>query len=342
MLEILSQIDFDKKVTRKKFIHGLGLAAGAISLYGCGIQPTPTQERKTNLTPLTKEKRSLPEITDREIKTIASRCIGDFNRVLGFNLPNETSEKTNLVNSLQQYQSIIGEQETDYVLTNEKNRPGITTDRTHSKGKQIFLFKDAISEMTKNFPNTVEAIKGREDILEWIINHELAHYATSNYESSVLHNLVFGRMFANQSFFKGKDIKPDLVFGAKIRAFADNRRVAGFQNLEETEAFIIGDYVTRQTKKQRLVSFPEPEELGIEKQVLLLTDLLKKLNPNSNEAIIMLALLRSQTGGREKFGTMIGGKLTKVETQSDQLFAGMSILYAIDMGDPKLYQQLTD
>lgn len=331
-------------MSRRVFLKGSFEVAGGvvILLYGgCTTERQPTSIPQDRITtpPGKAEITRLPEVTETNIKNIAKRCIGDFNRVLGFRIPEEEAvSKVNLTADLKTYQDIIKESDIDYQPTDEKDRPGITTDSHHSRGKQIFLYKSAIDEMTKALPATEQGSKAREDFIEWVINHELSHWVASNYPSAQLHSLVYEKMFAGTDQLRGKQITPDIVVGAKVKAYADGVRKSVFQSLEEAEAFVIGDFVTKRRGRPQVGTFITASDMEIQPQVDLLLDLLRRIGPNPDDAIKTLASIRTEVGGREKYGKIIGQKFGVVE--NDQLFFSMSLLYAIDGGDRNLYQRL--
>jgi len=59
-------------------------------------------------------------------------------------------------------------------------------------------------------------------------------------------------MFANDKNIRGKQITPDMVMGAEVKAYADGVRKSTFENLEESEAFIIGDFVAKKEADHKL------------------------------------------------------------------------------------------
>ncbi|EKD86597.1 MAG: hypothetical protein ACD_37C00224G0003 [uncultured bacterium] len=228
-------IDFSRRDLIK-----VGVVAGVSALLGgCSVKVETTKR--------------LPEITEGDVKTIALRCISDFNKVLGLSIPEkDAASKVHLVSDLALYQNILKESEIDYQPSNEKDRPGITTDSSFSSGVQIFLYKDAIDELTRSLPATEQGIRARENLVEWIIYHEFSHWSASNYPSVELHDLVYGKMFANDKNIRGKQITPDMVMGAEVKAYADGVRKSTFENLEESEAFIIGDFVAKKEADHKL------------------------------------------------------------------------------------------
>lgn len=344
----VSEPDFwHKPITRRSLLRrSVEVAAGGavILLFGgCTTERKPISIPQDRV--ITPSRRSevirLTELTESDIKTIARRSIKDFNRVLGLAIPEEEAvSKVNLIGDLKTYQDIIAESEIDYQPTDEKDRPAITTDSYHSRGRQIFLYKGAIDDMTKYLPATERGTKAREDAIEWIVNHEFSHWVTPNYQSAELHSLVYERMFATLAGFGGRQITPDTVVGAKVKAYVDGVRKSTFQVLEEAEAFIIGDFVTKRRGRPQAGSFITASDMFIQPQVDLLLEFLRKLGPNIDDTIKTLARMRTEVRGREKYGRFIGEKFGI--TENDQLFFSMSLLYAIDTGDRNLYQRLVN
>lgn len=316
---------WNRKLSRRDLIK-CGIAVGVNALLGGCSSKTETIKR-------------LPEITEGDVKTIALRCISDFNKVLGLSIPErDAASKVHLVTDLALYQDILKKSESGYQPTNEKNRPGITTDSSYSSGKQIFLYKDAIDELTGSLPASEQGIGARENLVEWIIYHEFSHWSASNYPSIELHDLIYGKMFVNDRNIRGRQITPDMVVGAEVKAFVNGIRKTTFENLEESEAFIIGDFVAKKRGRPQIVTYLTSSDMGIEPQVNLIRDLQGRIGLDLDNGVKLLAALRGETGGRERYGRFIGEKFGIVET--GRLFFSMSLLNAINIGDANMYQRL--
>ena len=145
-------------------------------------------------------------------------------------------------------------------------------------------------------------------------------------------------MFANDKNIRGKQITPDMVMGAEVKAYADGVRKSTFENLEESEAFIIGDFVAKKRGRPQIATYLTASDMGIESQVNLIRDLQGRIGFDLDNGVRMLAALRGEIGGRERYGRFIGEKFGIVE--KDRLFFSMSLLHAINIGDTNMYQRL--
>ena len=338
-----------RRLSRRGFLKATGEAAlgvGAVVLFGCTTNKkpeTPTPKMPEVKIPQGEQNLGkLPELTELQVKDIARIATADFNKVLGFQLSDdEIVEKTNLVPTLEKFQEIVAVSEESYVPKNEIDRAAITSDSRSIHGREIFLNKLSLEQTTSELPNSEQGKSAKFEFVEFIEIHELTHFISSAYRSDQLHDLVYGKMLANIAAFKDKNVQMQFVEGAEVHGLVDGKQVSTFQKLEEAEAFLIGEMVMRKRGKNQTVSWPKAKDVGAEVQADLLKNLLSKLGRGDvDENLKTLAHLRSEEGGREKFCQLIGERF-KIPTQ-DQLFFSMSVLFAIDLGDRQLYQNLTN
>lgn len=313
-------------MTRREFLR-LGTAAAAVLLFGCR---TKGESPKLESTP------SFVEITNDDIQNITRVTVKHFNEFLGFNLSEEEVAKHVLVASdIYKYQELIADNQ-GYIPGFE-TRPAITTDPDFNIDPKIILYKPAIEEQVRQRDLLSEGNDRQKmsDFIENIMMHELSHWVSPLYSSDELHNLVYNHMFADFQPYKGKRIEKRGVRGAEVSALLENQQVSHFQTLEEAEAITISNFVMAKLDKPYLTA----AELQVGTHVDLLNDLLKKLNPDFDEAVKTLATLRAQPNGRKELCSLIAKKFN-VDEQTNLLFC-MSLLFSIDQGDTKTYQNLT-
>lgn len=124
----------------------------------------------------------------------------------------------------------------------------------------------------------------------------------------------YGKMLANLPVFRGKTVEKGKVEGAEVDGRLDGKYVSSFENLEEAEAFLIGEMIMRKRGRNQVATWPDAVQVGVGVQASLLRDLLTKI------------------GVGERF---------KISPQ-DHLFFAMSVLFLIDVGDVRSYRQLTN
>lgn len=330
------------RFTRSNFLKktaALGVTLAVASLYS----PSNTKEGHRH-----KDEghiEGLPEITQAEFGYITQQSVLDFDRVLGLNISTrEVIQKTHLVN-LAEYQDALSKNETSYVPGNELVLSAYTSNADSPSGKAIFFYKGAIDHLSRRLPNTNEGQKARVDIIELNVDHELAHWTSAAYPSLEIHNLVFDKIVRDLPAYKGKSITPRMIEGATVQAYADGRKTNVFHNLEEAEAHLIGKYVFdhrgRPVSALSADKIPQAKDSDIFPVISHLVVLLRRLQHhevNFENSLKMLARLRTEPGGREKFCKIIGEEF-RVPAE-DQLFFGLNLLYSIDVMDVPGFKRL--
>lgn len=344
----------ERVITRRRLLGEAAAGAGTVVLFGgCLISPdTPLASHKaefptSQLAPRASARPTqertltrLPELTQQDIDIAAKQAVRDFSTVLGIPLPEDFSKNVVLVMSLEDYQKIIAGEEVGYVPNDELTRIAVATESTNPYGHKIFLYKGAVDHVSRSILPNERGRQGRIDHIEHVLVHELAHFVAKEYRSDELFQLVYGKMLANHREIKGKHVDQDIVVGAEIKVVVDEVLKSPFDNLEEAEATIIQTFVTRKRGRPQLASAPTAEDIGVKAQFDLLSDLVRRLGNDPDEHVKKLATLRMEEGGREIFARSIGERYTI--PQADQLFFGMSVLYVINIGDRRGYEQLVN
>lgn len=325
-------MNFQAPISRREFLRIAALSVGAVvtaPLLNACAGPSNPNIRPTSVPTLI----SNHELDQAEVSRIARLAINDYNRVLGLNVNAEKAvSSVQMVATLSEYQNILKNMDDSYIPQDETNRIAVTDD----KRKKIYIYKPGYDFYTKTLPQTEQGKQGREEFLEKILTHELAHWAAPEYMSPEIHKVVYGTMLANLPNNKGKPTEDLGVQGAKIYAKVGGEKRTNFKRVEEAEADLISNHVMLKRGKPKTINYPD---IGLANRLRLLGDLIIKLGPDANENVKNLAQLRGQEKGREAICGLIGK--THNKPSSDHLFFGMSVLYAIEVGDETLYRQLT-
>lgn len=321
-----------ERIGRREFLRlgaqtGVGLAAAF--LVGCN---KAENQSATN---------SGVELNQDTVERVSRFAIEDFNRILATNLDIEkTTAQIKLVSSLDEYQQIIGANEQGYIPKDEITRPAITTDQTPQSPKSIYLYNSALTITLSQIPENFREIALNE-FIEMVIKHELVHFSSAQYPSPALHDVTYGKIVKNIPEFAGKEIIAGVVEGAEVKATVAGQKKSLFQNLEEAEAFLIGDLAIRKRGQLPYIEPLTAGDLGIEVQAQLTRDLLTKLNPDLDESLKNLFSLRNKVGGREEYCLQIANSLSGKVRPGEELFFANSVLFLVDVGDAQNYRALT-
>lgn len=296
---------------------------------------------------LLKDGESTPnetEITQDGLEKVTKRCVEDFNRLFNIDINNqEITNKVKLVSTNQEFQQIAIQDKTKEYKDSIGHRLAVNMDESSPFGKMIFVNKEAIEETLTSIKREPNYNFLRDEQIEMVMKHELAHFTAKRYMSPALHTVVYGTMFANEPLFRGKRLKESYVQGAGIVTFIEDDPIGKnpFSTLEEAEAFIIADFAMRaRGRKLSIVPFL-PEDHGISDQATLLTRVLSRISKDPFTSIPMLQRFRLQEGGRETFCSAIAKAYPELGVPREQeLFFGMSVLYTVAKGDARSFEAI--
>ncbi len=339
----------DQQISRRDFLtlaRDVLTGATVVNLYrGLKLRyqpqplPSDTIVKSPLPTPTLAETQLLSEqLTDAEIKEVAGNALVDYNNVLETNLPEEVVKNDVIVLSdLAQYQQIIAQNEEGYVPQDEIQRPAITTDPDRNNQRKIYIYSPSLAYFARSLPANDEGRQGRRELVKSLFTHEFTHYNTKPYDSPELKRVVYEQMMGN--VMRGHLVESGgYVNGAVVEAKVDGKIGGFYHNIEEVEASLIGDYVMRQSEHRFPLTHFVAESLGLGVQANLYKEMLAKLDSNTANNMRNLSRFRTEEGGRENFGRLIGSKFNI--PSADQLIFGMNLLYVIDLGNRAAYDRL--
>lgn len=330
-----------KEVSRRKFLK-ISALAGALAVF-TGAAYFASKREPVIPSPAVPEAvesdKTLQAITEQEIREIAVDALSDYSRVLEIDLSQkEILSNIEIITNLEQYTELVSRSTTNYTAVDELQRIAFVSEDTEESPKKIYVFSLAIDHMI-NIPADNPVVERlRADFVKATLVHEFSHFLSIKYASPELFSVVYHQIF--QKIFVNQDIVHTNVLGAEVQASMNGLIKSTYQQLEETEAATLGDFVMLNRGQQDVGTYPTGEAMGIVQNQKMLKKVLVDVYGDLKQGLKMLLKHRMTVHGREQFARDIGNFYNY--QGEDQLIAGLIVLLTIDRGDEAEFDKVTE